>query len=170
MKDAEKIINDYIEQFRELPPRVVTIDYYSDFYLDLMEKAVETGEEITREVLDGALEEIPYDLVQEDTKRTPFNEDITLEELLKHSLERIKDYYEEYRKDKEDTQADGICFGLYIATSVIKNDLSTLGLLEDEEIKEMFGLPNIDYVEDIRIKPETDEHPKFTTWKNPHEN
>lgn len=71
MNDAEKIINDYIEQFGELPPRVVTIDYYGDFYLDLMKKAVETGEEITREVLDEALEKVPYDLVQEDAKRTP---------------------------------------------------------------------------------------------------
>lgn len=71
MNEAEKIINDYIEQFGELPPRVVTIDYYGEFYLDLMKKAVETGEEITREVLDGALEETPYDLVQEDAERTP---------------------------------------------------------------------------------------------------
>ena len=66
MKDAEKIINDYIEQFRELPPRVVTISYHNDFYLDLMKKAIETGEEVTREVLDKALEKVPYDLVIED--------------------------------------------------------------------------------------------------------
>lgn len=71
MKDAEKIINDYIEQFRELPPRVVTISYYSDFYLDLMEKAIETGKEITPKVLDRALEKVPYDLVIEDAERTP---------------------------------------------------------------------------------------------------
>lgn len=98
-----------------------------------------------------------------------FNEHITLEELLKHSLERIKEYYEEYRKDIDNPNTRGVCFGLYVATNVIRNDLSTFGLLEDEEIKEMFGLPNIDYEEDIKKKPETSEHPKFTSWKNPHE-
>ena len=93
---------------------------------------------------------------------------MTTNDALKHAFDRIREYYNEYLEDKDNAFAQGICFGLYIATDVMQADLSTLTDLEDEAIKEMFGLPNIDFVQDFIKKPKMTKHPKFTSWKNPH--
>ena len=70
MRDAEKIIEEYQDKFGELPPLVITIDIYSDFYLDLMQEAIKTGNKITPKKLDSILETMQYDLVEEHPKFT----------------------------------------------------------------------------------------------------
>lgn len=57
----EKIIEQYIEMFGELPPADAVISYYDGFYIDLMEKAIKSEEKITGEILEKAIGNNPYD-------------------------------------------------------------------------------------------------------------
>lgn len=69
MNGAKEIMAQYLEIFGDLPPRDIMISYDSDFYLDLIKKAIKTRKKITKEVFEKAIEGMPYDVVEEKPKR-----------------------------------------------------------------------------------------------------
>lgn len=63
--DNDKIIEEYIRMFGKMPPADMVIDYYDDFYINLMKIAIHDREEITPEVLELAIGDKPYDRTEE---------------------------------------------------------------------------------------------------------
>ena len=63
--NSDKIIEEYIRTFGKLPPADAVIDYYDDFYINLMKLAINDKEEITPEVLEQAIGNKPYDRTEE---------------------------------------------------------------------------------------------------------
>lgn len=59
----DKVIEEYISVFGELPPADIVISYYDDIYQDLMKKAIKDNKKITRETLEKAIDPKKYDYV-----------------------------------------------------------------------------------------------------------
>lgn len=64
----EKLIEDYIKEFGELPPQDEVISYYDELYQNLFKEALEKGEKITAEKLESVIDLNKYDLVQDVKK------------------------------------------------------------------------------------------------------
>lgn len=60
------ILNDYAEKFGHYPPDIEAVSYYDDSYMNLICKALYTGEEITEQELKEMLSD-GYDVVQSKT-------------------------------------------------------------------------------------------------------
>lgn len=60
--NEEKIIEEYVKKFGELPPNDAVISYYDELYQKLMEKSIETNRPITPEILEKAIGDKPYDI------------------------------------------------------------------------------------------------------------
>ena len=75
MEEKEKIVEYYIETFGSLPPNDITIDYYDDFYQKLMIEAIETGKEITPDVLEEKINLNKYDYVKNDKGFSKFKKE-----------------------------------------------------------------------------------------------
>ena len=59
--NEDKIIEQYVEKFGEMPPADMVISYYDEFYQKLMKKAIEENKIISPEVLEEAIGNQPYD-------------------------------------------------------------------------------------------------------------
>lgn len=70
-KQIDLLLQDYLDQFGELPPADMVISYYSDFYVELIKSAIQTGEKITPKILENTIGDMPYDVEESKEKSQP---------------------------------------------------------------------------------------------------
>ena len=59
------LLDEYIDKFGEVPPKIITTNYEDDIYIKLMEIALHTGKKITMEQLSDEFDKVEYDLAEE---------------------------------------------------------------------------------------------------------
>ena len=67
----QSLTDAYVIMFDHLPPQLEMMDFEDDFYQELMGNALISGEPITEEIIERALEEKK---IQYDTAEKPLND------------------------------------------------------------------------------------------------
>lgn len=65
MEKVNEILREYVIRYG-FPPKIITVEYEDDIYINLMKKALERYSPITREEIEQVMSKIDFDLVTED--------------------------------------------------------------------------------------------------------
>lgn len=110
--DANKIIQEYLIKFEEMPPMDAVISYEDDLYLNLMQEALKTGNPITPEMLENAIGNEPYDYVNEEGEdkmeeqkiRTMLKRYGAVDEEIENFMQDLANFKEEAQEDEDEEE------------------------------------------------------------------